>query len=58
VLAVLSVSQPAGLLIALAVVAAFGADSLPAGKLALGFAAGAAAVAGLGAFTARSRSGR
>lgn len=49
-LAVLLVSQPAGLLIALAVVAAIGADALPAADLALGFAAGAAALAGLGAF--------
>ena len=50
VLAVLVVSQPVGLVLALAVVPALGADPLPAGKLAIGFAAGAAAVAGLGAF--------
>ena len=50
VLAVLAASQPAGLLIAVTAVALFGADSLPAGKLALGFVAGAAALAGLGAF--------
>jgi drug/metabolite transporter (DMT)-like permease len=50
VLAVLAVSQPAGLVLALGAVALFDADSLPAGKVALGFAAGAAALAGLGAF--------
>jgi drug/metabolite transporter (DMT)-like permease len=50
VVAVLVVSQPVGLVLALAMVPALGADPLPAEKLAIGFAAGAAAVAGLGAF--------
>jgi drug/metabolite transporter (DMT)-like permease len=50
VLAVLAVTQPAGLVIALAVVAVIGADSLSAGKLALAFGGGAAGMAALAAF--------
>jgi drug/metabolite transporter (DMT)-like permease len=49
-LAVLLISQPAGLLIALAVLPAFGADPLPDDKLAVAFAAGAFSMIGLGAF--------
>ena len=50
VLAVLIVTQPAGLLIALAVLPLFGADALATGEVLLAFAGGAAAMAGLGAF--------
>jgi drug/metabolite transporter (DMT)-like permease len=50
VLAVLAVSQPAGLVLALAVTSSFGADSLPAWKLGVAAGAGAAAVGALGAF--------
>ncbi|MGH2924246.1 MAG: EamA family transporter [Solirubrobacterales bacterium] len=50
VLAVLAVTQPAGLVIALAVVAVIGADPIPAGMLALAFAGGAAGMAALAAF--------
>lgn len=49
-LAVLVVTQPAGLVIALVVLPLFGADPLPARELAIAFGAGAAAMAGLGAF--------
>jgi uncharacterized membrane protein len=52
VLAVLAISQPSGLLLALAAVALIGADPLPAGKVGLAFLGGALAVAGLGAFYA------
>jgi drug/metabolite transporter (DMT)-like permease len=52
VLAVLAVSQPTGLLIALAAATLIGADSLSAGKAGLAFLGGALAVAGLGAFYA------
>jgi uncharacterized membrane protein len=52
VLAVLAISQPLGLLLALLLVAALGADSIPAGDLAVAFLAGAAALGGLGAFYA------
>jgi drug/metabolite transporter (DMT)-like permease len=50
VLAVLAVTQPAGLVIALALIAAIGADSISAGKLALAFAGGAAGMGALAAF--------
>jgi drug/metabolite transporter (DMT)-like permease len=50
VLAVLAISQPLGLLLALLWVAALGADPIPAGDLAVAFLAGAAALGGLGAF--------
>lgn len=49
-LAVLAVTQPAGLVIALAVVPVFGADPLSASDLALAFAGGGAGVAALAAF--------
>lgn len=49
-LAVLLVSQPAGLLIAVAILPLLGADPLPADKAALAFFGGAAALGGLGAF--------
>ena len=49
-LAVLVVTQPAGLLVGLLVVAVLGADSLSAGDLALAFAGGAAGMAALAAF--------
>jgi drug/metabolite transporter (DMT)-like permease len=52
VLAVLAVSQPFGLLLALVAVPALGADSIPAGELAAAFIAGAASLGGLGAFYA------
>jgi drug/metabolite transporter (DMT)-like permease len=52
VLAVLAVSQPFGLLLALLAVPVMGADSIPAGDLAFAFLAGAAALGGLGAFYA------
>jgi drug/metabolite transporter (DMT)-like permease len=50
VVAVLAVSQPAGLLLALLLIPLLGADPMPAGKLAIAFAAGAASLGGLGAF--------
>jgi drug/metabolite transporter (DMT)-like permease len=49
-LAVLLVTQPAGLVIALAILPLVGADSLPADKLALAFIGGAAGMFALGAF--------
>jgi drug/metabolite transporter (DMT)-like permease len=52
VLAVLAISQPLGLLLVLLLVAALGADPIPAGDLAVAFLAGAAALGGLGAFYA------
>ena len=52
VLAVLAVSQPAGLLLIALLVVLFGADPVSAEKLAIAFFAGAAALAGLGAFYA------
>jgi drug/metabolite transporter (DMT)-like permease len=52
VLGVLAVSQPAGLILALLLIPLFGADPVPADKLAIAFAAGAASLAGLGAFYA------
>jgi drug/metabolite transporter (DMT)-like permease len=52
VLAVLAVSQPAGLVLILVFIALFGADPIPADKLAIAFFAGAASLAGLGAFYA------
>ena len=52
VLAVLAVSQPAGLLLIALLVLLFGADPVSAEKLAIAFFAGAAALAGLGAFYA------
>jgi drug/metabolite transporter (DMT)-like permease len=52
VLAVLAISQPFGLLLALVAVPALGADSIPAGDLAIAFLAGAASLGGLGAFYA------
>jgi drug/metabolite transporter (DMT)-like permease len=52
VLAVLAVSQPAGLLLIALLILLFGADPVSAEKLAIAFFAGAAALAGLGAFYA------
>jgi drug/metabolite transporter (DMT)-like permease len=52
VLAVLAISQPLGLLLALLWVAGLGADPIPAGDLAIAFLAGAASLSGLGAFYA------
>jgi len=52
VLAVLAVTQPTGLLIALVLIPALGADSLPADKVALAAFAGAAAMGALAAFYA------
>jgi drug/metabolite transporter (DMT)-like permease len=52
VLAVLAVSQPAGLLLIFVFIALFGADPIPADKLAIAFFAGAASLGGLGAFYA------
>lgn len=49
-LAVLAVTQPAGLVIALAVIPVFGADPLSAADLALAFAGGAAGLGALAAF--------
>lgn len=49
-LAVLLVTQPAGLLIALAILPLVGADSLPVDRLALAFVGGAAGMLALGAF--------
>lgn len=51
-LAVLAISQPLGLLLALLLVAALGADPIPAADLAVAFVAGAASLGGLGAFYA------
>jgi drug/metabolite transporter (DMT)-like permease len=50
VLAVLTVSQGAGLVFAIILLPILGADTLPAGKVVLAFGAGAAAIGGLGAF--------
>lgn len=50
VLAVLMVTQPAGLVIAVCALPLFGADALTSGEVLLAFAGGAAAMAGLGAF--------
>jgi hypothetical protein len=58
VLAVLAVSQPAGLLFIALLLPLFGADPIPAQKLAIAFAAGAASLGGLGAFYASRRSPR
>jgi drug/metabolite transporter (DMT)-like permease len=52
VLAVLAVSQPAGLLLIGVLILLFGADSVSADKLAIAFLAGAASLGGLGAFYA------
>ena len=52
VLAVLAVSQPAGLLLILITIPLFGADPISADKLAIAFLAGAASLGGLGAFYA------
>jgi drug/metabolite transporter (DMT)-like permease len=52
VLAVLAVSQPAGLVMILVLIPVFGADPVSADKLALAFGAGAASLGGLGAFYA------
>ncbi len=52
VLAVLGVSQPAGLLLIAALIPVIGADPLSADKLAIAFVAGAASLGGLGAFYA------
>jgi drug/metabolite transporter (DMT)-like permease len=52
VLAVLAISQPLGLVLALLWVATLGADTIPAGDLAIAFLAGAASLGGLGAFYA------
>ncbi|HSD25525.1 MAG TPA: DMT family transporter [Solirubrobacterales bacterium] len=50
VLAVLAVSQPAGLVLIAILIALIGADSISAGKLAIAFLAGAASLGGLAAF--------
>jgi drug/metabolite transporter (DMT)-like permease len=50
VLTVLVVTQPAGLVIALIALPLFGADALPADKLAIAFAGGIAVMGALGAF--------
>lgn len=50
VLAVLAVSQPAGLVLVALVIALTGADPISAGKLAIAFLAGAASLGGLAAF--------
>jgi drug/metabolite transporter (DMT)-like permease len=52
VLAVLAVSQPAGLLLIGVLILLFGADPVSADKLAIAFLAGAASLGGLGAFYA------
>jgi drug/metabolite transporter (DMT)-like permease len=52
VLGVLAVSQPAGLVLALLLIPLVGADPISAGKLGIALAAGAASLAGLGAFYA------
>jgi len=50
VLAVLAVSQPAGLVLVALVIALTGADPISAGKLAIAFLAGASSLGGLAAF--------
>jgi drug/metabolite transporter (DMT)-like permease len=52
VLAVLAISQSFGFVLALLAVPALGADSIPAGDLAVAFVAGAASLGALGAFYA------
>jgi drug/metabolite transporter (DMT)-like permease len=52
VLGVLAVSQPAGLLLIALLIPLLGADSIPAGKLAIAALAGAASLGGLAAFYA------
>jgi drug/metabolite transporter (DMT)-like permease len=52
VLAVLAVSQPVGLLLILVLIGLVGADPISADKFAIAFFAGAASLAGLGAFYA------
>src|SRR5262245_57130317 len=52
VLVVLAVSQPAGLVLALLLIPVFGADPIPADKLAIAAGAGAASLGGLAAFYA------
>jgi drug/metabolite transporter (DMT)-like permease len=52
VLGVLAVSQPAGLLLIAVFIPVFGADPIPASKLAIAFLAGAASLGGLAAFYA------
>jgi drug/metabolite transporter (DMT)-like permease len=52
VLAVLAVSQPAGLLLIALLIPVFGADPISADKLAIAYLAGAASLGGLGAFYA------
>jgi drug/metabolite transporter (DMT)-like permease len=52
VLAVLAISQSFGFALVLLVVPVLGADSIPAGDLAVAFVAGAASLGGLGAFYA------
>ena len=52
VLAVLAVSQPAGLILIAVLIALFGADPISADKLAIAYFAGAASLAGLGAYYA------
>jgi drug/metabolite transporter (DMT)-like permease len=52
VLGVLAVSQPAGLLLIAVFIPVFGADPIPADKLAIAFLAGAASLGGLAAFYA------
>jgi len=52
VLAVLAISQPAGLILIGLLIALFGADPISADKFAIAFLAGAASLAGLGAFYA------
>jgi drug/metabolite transporter (DMT)-like permease len=52
VLAVLAVSQPAGLILIAILIPLIGADPVSADKLALAFVAGAASLGGLGAFYA------
>jgi drug/metabolite transporter (DMT)-like permease len=52
VLGVLAVSQPAGLVLVLLLIPVFGADPIPADKLAIAAVAGAASLGGLAAFYA------
>lgn len=52
VLAVLAISQPAGLILIGLLIVLFGADPISADKFAIAFLAGAASLAGLGAFYA------
>lgn len=52
VLGVLAVSQPAGLVLVLLLIPLFGADPIPADKLAIAAGAGAASLGGLAAFYA------